>query len=237
MENNIIMATDMARAKNSFTSGLASYTQANCQVTISNGLVRIYRTPNIASSSKTQWGGVILRPYNINNTNVLTKTHRYVIKFEVKGFSDSAIGDSLYWSNNAGWTGGGLMPSPSNVTTNGTLFSSSSFNFSDWVTFSYAWTINDDVYKVCTSSYSSFVQGETYLSYKDFKFGFGYTNTGTNGTELYLKNFRMYDITDSIKNPIITKFGIVNPSNFVEDVQTLSLYKDQEIVANEIYED
>lgn len=57
MENNIIMATDVARAKNSFTSGLASYTQANCQVTISNGLVRIYRTPNIASSSKTQWGG------------------------------------------------------------------------------------------------------------------------------------------------------------------------------------
>lgn len=177
-------------------------------------------------------GGLVLKPMSVDS-NSLIKGHRYVIMFEIKGQSSNNAMD-VNWNNNVGWNGGGLTPQPSNVVINRVV--DTNFKTDDWSTFSYAWTINDDVYKVCTSSYAGFVQGNTYLSYDGFKFGFGYTSTGSLGTDLYLKNFRMYDITNSIKNTIIQKVGIANPSNFVEDVQTLSLYKDQEIVANEIIE-
>ena len=132
----------------------------------------------------------------------------------------------------------GLTPSPSNVVHNGSTFGAN-FQSDDWITFYYAWTITDDVYKVCTSSYSSFVQGNTYLSYNGFKFGFGYSSTGSLGTDLYFKNFRMYDITNQINNPIIQKFGIINPTNFVEveNVNKTTIQKSQEFIGNKIIED
>lgn len=233
---NLIEKTDFARAKNSFTDGLSLYTQTNCSCTLEKGIYKIYRPANKTTSDdgNTMWGGLVLKPYRID-ADILQKYHRYVIKFEVKGKSSNNVAETS-WNNQVGWNGGGLTPTPSDVVTNKTDFGTD-FQSDDWMTFSYAWTINDDVYKVCTSSYSSFVQGETYISYRDFKFGFVYTNTGAMGTELYLKNFRMYDITDSRKNnSIVTKLGVINPINIVEDVKTSTISNVHEMTVNGVYE-
>jgi hypothetical protein len=62
------------------------------------------------------------------------------------------------------------------------------------------------------------VVGNTYISYKEFKFGYSYTSTGSLGTDIYIKNLTMHDITNDIDNNInITKTGIVNVSNILEE--------------------
>ena len=44
-------------------------------------------------------------------------------------------------------------------------------------------------------SFGSFEKDYYYLSYRDFFFGFTYRSTGIMGTELYIRNIRMYDVT------------------------------------------
>jgi hypothetical protein len=236
---NLITKTDIARARKSFSDGLSAYTQTNCQCSItSDGLYRIYRPANktVANDGNSMWGGLVLKPMDLDSS-VFTKYHRYMIKFEVKGKTSNAVAD-ISWNNLVGWNGGGLTPYPSDVVHNGSVFGTN-FQSDNWITFYYMWTINDDIYKVCTSSYSSFVQGNTYLSYNGFKFGFNYTSTGSMGTDLYFKNFRLYDITNQIINPIIQKFGIINPSNFVEveNIDKINVSKSQEMIGNQIFED
>jgi len=51
-----------------------------------------------------------------------------------------------------GWGGGGLSPTPSNVT-----IKNISSNFNGETEVWYKFTINDDIVKTCTSAYSSFV--------------------------------------------------------------------------------
>lgn len=215
MPGNIIEKCNTALWNGSFTNGLNKYTQSNCQVTLTSDGYRIYRPPNktVSGDGNTMWGGLIIQPFSANS-NAMVKGRRYVISFDVKGKSSNAVGDIL-WSNNAGWGGGGLMPSPSSVSTNNADFAAN-FQSDKWIPFYYSFTINDDIYKVCTSSYSSFVQGQTYLSYRDFKFGFGYTDTGTMGTDLYIKNFKLYDITTLPNSISIQKVGVWTASNFTE---------------------
>ena len=125
----------------------------------------------------------------------------------VKGKSSNSVIDT-YWSNNVGWGGGGLDPKP--VINRNTMNLLSNFNGETDVI--YDFTINDDIYKVCTSSYSSFVAGNTYLSYNGFKFGFQYTNTGEWGTDLYITNIRMYDITNYTSSVNLAKSGTLSIS-------------------------
>lgn len=229
---NLIAKTDIARVRKSFTDGLSSYVQANCQCTLtSDGLYRVYRPPNKTQSAdgNTMWGGLVLKPMDLDSS-VFTKYHRYIIEFEVKGKSSNAVVD-INWNNNVGWNGGGLTPTPSDVVNNASVFGTD-FQSDNWITFYYIWTINDDIYKVCTSSYSSFVQGNTYLSYSGFKFGFGYSSTGSMGTDLYFKNFRMYDITNQIVKSNIQQQGVINSTNFVEveNVDKFSIFKSQEMI-------
>ena len=152
------------------------------------------------------WGGLVIRPFNIA-ANILQKNHRYVIMFHVKGRSSNSVVD-VYWSNNVGWGGGGLDPKP--IINRNTMNLPANFNGETDVL--YDFTINDDIYKVCTSSYSSFVAGNTYLSYNGFKFGFEYTSTGEWGTDLYITNIRMYDITNYTSNVDLSKSGILSIS-------------------------
>ena len=152
------------------------------------------------------WGGLVLKPFSIAD-NILQKGHRYVIMFHVKGKSSNSVSD-VSWSNNVGWSGGGLNPSP---TINRNTMNLPA-NFSGETDVIYDFTINDDIYKVCTTSYSSFVAGNTYLSYNGFKFGFQYTNTGAWGTDLYITNIRMYDITNYTSSVNLAKSGTLSIS-------------------------
>ena len=206
--NNLLELTEYSLRKKEWNYGLSSYTQSNCSCTLTDNGYRIYRTPNVnpTDNGQTMWGGLVINPFNIRD-NILQKGHRYVIMFHVKGKSSNSVVE-VYWSNNVGWGGGGLDPNP--VINRNTMNLPANFNGETDVL--YDFTINDDIYKVCTSSYSSFVAGNTYLSYNGFKFGFEYIDTGAWGTDLYITNIRMYDITNYTSSVNLAKSGILNIS-------------------------
>lgn len=227
MENLLIRAEE-ALLNKKFENGLSSYTQSNCQVTLTDNGYHIYRPPNLtrADNGDTMWGGLVLR-----NAVELIKNHTYILYFDIQGQSSNAA--EYYWSNNCGWGGGGLEPIPTNVSA-----SSFSAEFNGFHQFRYTWTASDDIYKTCTKSYSSFVEGTVYKSYRDFKFGFNYTSTGSLGTDIYITNLRMYDITNEPKSKInISKAGILTANSFIEKYDKVSfLDYSNDVLANQIIE-
>lgn len=228
MENLLIKAEE-SLLKHEFENGLTSYTQSNCRVTLTNNGYRIYRPPNLtrADDGDTMWGGFVLR-----NAVELIKNHTYVLYFDIRGKSSNAA--EYYWNNNCGWGGGGgLTTNPTNVSV-----STFSANFEGFHQFKYKWTVSDDVYKTCTSSYSSFVEGNSYNTYRDFKFGFNYTNTGDLGTDIYITNLRMYDITNEDESKInISKNGILTSNNYIEGYDKTSfLNYSSDVLTNKLYE-
>ena len=222
--NKLLELTEYSLRKKTWGYGLSSYTQSNCSCTLTDDGYRIYRTPNVnpTDNGSTMWGGLVIKPFNIAS-NILQKSHRYVIMFHVKGKSSNSVVD-VYWSNNVGWGGGGLDPRP--VINRNTMNLPANFNRETDVV--YDFTINDDIYKVCTSSYSSFVAGNTYLSYNGFKFGFQYTNTGAWGTDLYITNIRMYDITNYTSSVNLAKSGMlcVSALNEIDGTARINKYSE-----------
>ena len=211
---NLFLPIEEALLSKTLKNGLSAYTQANCQVTLTDDGYRIYRPPNITynssdSSTQTMFGGLKIQPFTIRG-DILQQYHTYVIMFDVRGKTSNAI-HAFGWSNRMGWGGGGLEPSPSDVVLHGI---GANFNGQDRMY--YKFTINDTIYKTCTASYSSFVAGNSYISYRDLCFGFGYQNTGSMGTDLYLTNFQMYDITNQTKQVQVSKNGIITSMDFNE---------------------
>lgn len=247
--NNILQYVDFCIKSGVSDSNayMTSASQANCVVSKTNGYIRIYCPPDCQPAanggSNNMWGGFVLGGSSYTTaapqafTSHLELSHTYIILMDVKGYSDRAF--TYYFTNNTGWGGGGLNPSPSNVSVSNPI--SAGFNSNEWKTFWYKCTINDAIYKTCTSSYSSYVQGETYLSYRHFAYGpLAYSYTGTNGTDIYLTNFRMYDITN---NPFfsIEKTGVHNDLHFNENenlgsVDPASDFRYGEFRSNHFYE-
>lgn len=227
---NLIFKTEEARINKSFSNGLYHYIQDHCQVTLTDDGYRIYRTPNLVLSTagSVMWGGLVLNPV-ASGVCTFIKGHTYIIAFHVKGKSSAGASD-CGWSNQVGWGGGGLSPEPSNIES----YNPVGANFNGEGDFWYKWTMNDDLYKVCTSSYSGFIAGTTYLSYQGFKFGFPYENTGSMGTDLYITNIRMYDITD---NPDfdISKEGIVSVNQLIEGPET-KIMKTKDLITTNFIE-
>ena len=230
---NLLNNANNSLINKEWSNGLSSYTQSHCQCTLTDDGYRIYRTPNktVSGDGYVMWGGFVLS--NSENRFGLQKGHTYIISMEIKGQSSNNICD-IYWSNNVGWGGGGLDPNPSNVYIANPVISN--FTNSQFVTLSYKFTINDDIYKVCTSSYSSFVQGNTYLSYNGFKVGFGYTDTGSLGTDLYIKNLRMYDLTSNTAIYSINKSGILEGAEFIEQDGEVQINNTEQVFATEFTE-
>lgn len=231
MSENLAYEVNMNIINKKMANPLSSYTQSNCQVSLTDDGYRIYRPPNKnpTNDGNTMWGGFVMRFYE----PPFIKGHRYVVQFETKGQTSNKPSD-IYWTNLAGWGGGGLQPTPTDVVIKNI---DANFNSQEWTIISYTWTINDDVYKTCTSSYSSFVQGTVYPSYRDFKWGFGYTDTGALGTDLYIKNVRMYDLTTDSQIDI-KKTGVIEAGSFWETLskQDAAFHHDGEITSNCFYE-
>ena len=228
---NIISKLEYNRQKKVWADGLSSYTQTHCQCTLTDDGYRIYRTPNLVYSSAgtVMWGGFVID--NTDNRFNLQDGHTYMLQFEVKGQTSNSV-TSIYWTNLVGWGGGGLSPTPSNVISANPV--TSNYNSSEWKTFTYQWTINDGVYKVCTSAYHTFEQGKTYISYKGFKYGFDYMDTGSLGTDLYIKNIRMFDITNTNHTDIM-KTGIIDTNSITEEILPAEISMGG-IVGNQIME-
>lgn len=225
---NILFDVQRSLMDKSFSNGLNKYVQENCQVTLTDNGYRIYRPPNLTTSANgnTMYGGLKLQ----NPGHWLKKGHTYIILFNIKGQTANYVG-GLGWSCSMGWHGDqALVPNPSNVS-----YSSVPTGVFDETLFYYKFTINDDIYKICKTAYSSFVVGTTYLSYKDFQLSFGYASTGELGTDLYLSDFRMYDITE-LENSNFNENSILECISVIEGNEKLSIGKYGEIYANNLIE-
>ena len=172
--------------------GLSKFEQENCKCSLTNQGFRIFRPSGltVATNGYTMFGGLVLHPFELDS-NILQEGHTYVIMFDVRGYTSNV--PVCYWSNNIGWEAPELTPILTGAITNNAI--GKEFSSINYVTYRYEFTVNDSIYKKCEKSYQNFVEGEYYLSYRDFFFGFTYKSTGSQGTELYIKNIRMYDVT------------------------------------------
>lgn len=172
--------------------GLSKFEQENCKCSLTNQGFRIYRPSGltVATNGYTMFGGLVLHPFELDS-NILQEGHTYVIMFDVRGYTSNV--PVCYWSNNIGWEAPELSPILTGAITNNAI--GKGFSSINYVTYRYEFTVNDSIYKKCEKSYQNFVEGEYYLSYRDFFFGFTYKSTGSQGTELYIRNIRMYDVT------------------------------------------
>ena len=172
--------------------GLSKFEQENCKCSLTNQGFRIFRPSGltVATNGYTMFGGLVLHPFELDS-NILQEGHTYVMMFDVRGYTSNV--PVCYWSNNIGWEAPELTPILTGAITNSAI--GKEFSSINYVTYRYEFTVNDSLYKKCEKSYQNFVEGEYYLSYKDFFFGFTYKSTGPQGTELYIRNIRMYDVT------------------------------------------
>lgn len=232
---NIFTPIEVARLNNSFTNGLSRYTQANMQITLENGLYHVYSPPNLttANNGNTMWGGLKIDNLNVTGTQLLTKGHTYIIKFHVFG-KCSRSPEKFRWSYEMGWEGdnAGLLPRPTNVTSD---FIPNPFNGSKECF--YKFTVSDDIYKTCSKTFGNYIEGQQYLSYKEFCFNYPYGNTGELGVDLYLSDFRMYDLTNSTEKIDIEKTSVTKGTLYEnDDYSKVSMYQDTEILCNTFYE-
>ena len=172
--------------------GLSKFEQENCKCSLTNQGFRISRPSGltVATNGYTMFGGLVLHPFELDS-NILQEGHAYVIMFDVRGYTSNV--PVCYWSNNIGWEAPELTPILTGAITNNAI--GKNFSSINYVTYRYEFTVNDSIYKKCEKSYQNFIEGEYYLSYRDFFFGFTYKSTGSQGTELYIRNIRMYDVT------------------------------------------
>ena len=242
---NLMSKIDFARAAKVFQNGLSSYTQANCQVTLTDNGYRIYRPPNVMNKSNggsnSMYGGLKLvnqtsdtpAAYDAARDNIwgLQSGHTYLIAFHAKG--QSSVGVNFGWTHNMGnGVAAGITPAPTGLTNQGIPA-----NFQGEKDCIYIFTINDSIIKTSTVTRTSspkYVEGEQYLSYRHLTFSFGYSNTGELGTDLYLTNFRLYDVTSQLAQ--ILKVGIANFHNFVEENGIFKIRYKSEAEANNLIE-
>lgn len=236
---NIMYKTNLAIGAQEWKDGLNRFQQPNCQVSLTENGVHVYRPANLsqANDGNSMYGGIKIvnsttdsvHAYDASIDNIfnLQKNHTYVWIFYVKGNTTNA--PSFQITNNMGWGGGGLTPSPSNVE-----IKNIPTNFDGETEVWYKFTISDDIVKTCTSSYSSFVANTQYLSYKHFGWNWSYATTG-NGTDIYITNIRLYDITD-IPIGKLTKTGITKFSSIFEVNDSIHITKNEDLIVNQFIE-
>ena len=236
---NIIFKIDSARGAKVFQDGLSRYTQANCQVTLTENGYRIYRPPNLTTSANgnTMWGGLKLvnqnidtvSPYNATRDNIwgLQQGHTYLWAFHAKGQSSNAT--SFGFTNNMGWGVGGVSPGPTVLVNNGIPA-----NFQGEKECLCLFTIGDNIIKTSNDNRGGYDGSSQYLSYRHLTFGWGYSSTGELGTDVYLTNLRLYDITNFIGQ--IKKNGQANFSDFVENSSIARILKNAEFLTNNLIE-
>lgn len=240
--SNIIFKIDSARTVQTFSDGLSRYTQANCQVTLTDQGYHIYRPPNTMNASNgganNMWGGLKLvnqssdtvAEYNSTRDNIwgLQQGHTYLFAFHAKGQSSNS--PSLNAQSNMGWDRiAGVGPNPTYIAS-----STIPANFNGEKDCYLIFTIGDTIIKTATETKGGYTTDLQYLSYRHLSLNYGYTNTGELGTDLYLTDFRLYDVTNYFGK--IQKTGITNFSDYVERNGILQIRKKAELLTNNLIE-
>lgn len=239
-QENIIHNAEVSRTLLQFTDGLSKYTQANCQVTLTADGYHIYRPPNltVANDGNTMWGGLKLvnqssdtiAAYNATRDNIwnLQQNHTYIWSFHVKGQTSNAVNPSI--QSNMGWDRiAGIGPNPTTLAVDGLPQ-----DFNGEKDCLIIFTITDAIVKTATENKSNYVQGTDYLSYRDLALNFTYTSTGTLGTDIYITNLRLYDITSHMAE--FTKRGQSNFYDFVEQMDKCEIRKNSELLSTNFIE-
>ena len=163
-----------------------------------------------------------------DNTWNLQKGHTYLWTFHVSG--QTTVGVSPSMSHNLGnGISNGVAPSPTILHSRGIPA-----NFIGEQNCYYMFTINDDLVKTSNKTSGGYQTDSQYLSYRHFTFTFAYSSTGELGTDLYLTNFQLYDITSVIGK--ILRSGEIMYSTFVENNDIAKIRNGEEFLANEFIE-
>lgn len=222
-----------------FGKNLTYATQTNGKTVIEDNHFKITRNPNITgtlngNTGGTQnWCGIIFRNYD--NILGFQQGHHYLVCINVKGYSDTAMND-ISISNYCDWSASSLNPitTTDNIQTYNPVVAG--YNSDTLDTVALYFEINSPLYKVLTGkSYSTFVKGQSYLSFRDIKFGFTYTTTTSVGTNLELDNLRLYDVTNLDVLTRIKREGITQTISFIEDGDN-GIIKNGDLQSNNIYE-
>lgn len=172
--------------------GLGTYEQGNLIVTMTNQGIRIYSEPNRDGRSQegsewNTWGGFCWSP--MKQSRCLIKGHHYRLSWHVKGQSSRAMTD-VYWSNQIGW---GQYPDASPTVHKAVTHPA---NFQGEMDCFYDFTIEDDIFKTTTDDvHAGFEPNTSYLAYSAFKIGYTYDFTGPLGTDIYITNLQLHDLT------------------------------------------
>lgn len=241
-QNNIFSKIEFNRTLLQWGDGLGRYQQANNTTTLTEDGLRIYRPPNLtqANDGKTMWGGMKLinqstdsiHSYNsaIDNIWGLQKNHTYLWAFHVKGQSSQAS-ESITINHNMGnGVSNGVGPIPTILGGDRTVPA----NFQGEKDCYLIFTIADDLVKICTKTGSGFTAEQSYLSYRHLQFYWGYGNTGELGTDIYVTNIRLYDITNHMAE--FTKMGQAKFFDFIEQMNKCQVRKNSELLATEFIE-
>ena len=219
-----------------FKNGLTRYEQNDCKVTLTDDGVRIYRTPNITSDSKTTYGGLRLQlPFG-----TFEKGKKYKVSFKAKGISANGI----YVPNISAQMGWGTVGGLKALNASSHKVIPANFNNNNYEDF---WAIFDttdfDVYQTATKTEGMCTEGKNYNCTRDLAIGFSYANTGTSGTDVYIKDIKIYEIIDDESLNTVNKKGqlISGEINEVwdkqdEDYGMFRLYKNGECKAKEFIE-
>lgn len=237
MENILAKADLQIISKGNRGTGVYQYTQNdNYSKYTDNGLLWI-RKANIVghgwnSNYHTTFGG--FRIITDSFIDKLKTGNTYVLMIDVKGQLDHNL-DYFRFSYEMGWEGDneGLLARPQ------VIYSKCPVKGFNNMTAIYAFKITDDVYKTCKTKFSDYIVGNKYNSYKQFCMGFGYADDTTIGTELYIKNLRMYDITKYDKIVSFLKTGVIKSNTLttlINNNSSFCLNKFGTVSVNNFYE-
>lgn len=228
-KDNMIDKVNYDIYQGAFTSVTIKKEQSNCAVSIENNAIRIYRAPGILKTSSSNWGGFGINLMELGNKSTISyisaedgETYTYVksdfllpgrryrIKFTASGFSNNLslqCGIDYNWgspnatphlSTNIVEEKSGIIPTNFGISEDGTTA------VGDVKECFYEFLVpaaEDSLYRAASENYAStFIKGKIYSVFKTFHFNFSYDDSGEFGTDVYLSNFIMEDITNDVNS-------------------------------------
>lgn len=188
-----------------------AYDQGKCKCTYVAGekAFRVVRDKNLVypASGHVQWGGFIVS-FNddvggCKQYEPLKPNTCYLMSVMVKGKSDN-VSENPYLSIDAGYTSKGGMETCGG-STNGLV--PANFNSSTYVRKLAVMTTDNKSFWKFGNGQQSMPTTTRYYCAREIKFvGWGYTSTGANGTDVYIKDPEMFEISSAEKAEI-AKYG------------------------------
>lgn len=214
---NRIRKIQEALDNKTFTDGLGAYTQTNCSCTLTNDGYNVYRPANLTypADGNTMWGGVVLSIPE----GTMVDGRRYQLRVKYRGVSSNGIKD-MYFAYSVGWTNMGGLSAASmidSIYTDSNRYQSIDTG-GTWENIRVNISASEgQMYKVADNSTGGLIPGTTYYTARQFKIGHNYESTGVLGTNLYYKDFRLFDVTDGYDEEVsLSEDGIFTVDHFSE---------------------